>query len=354
MTQKQRILFITNGHGEDAVARKIAGFLTPNETTLLSLVKDLPSGGFALRNLSYLIADLRAGLLASFWHNLQFLTKNKNQFGLVVAVGDSVPLLISRLVRAPLIFVGVNKSSYYHSFGFNYTWPEKILLKQLAKITFTRDQITKDDLVKHNIHAQFAGNPLMDTIDFSSPLPPAPTSSGAAAVVITLLPGSHADAHQNLSDLTSVAEALVQLNPGKQFMFYVPLPSAIHEKLSKVKTFPPYIKLLSGHFGAALNVATLVIGLSGTANEQAAGLGKPVVAFAGKGSQYTQKFAHAQKQLLGEALLLVTKSSAAASVTHLMDNPAQMKKMKEAGKTRMTQSNACQKIAQYIANEIKK
>ena len=99
----KKILLITNGHGEDAVAHEIIKHLTRADdsihTTTLSLVKeDLPSGGFSFRNPKYFWQDLRAGLLSNLIKNIGTLINNRNQYDLVIGVGDIIPLLFSRFI----------------------------------------------------------------------------------------------------------------------------------------------------------------------------------------------------------------------------------------------------------------
>jgi uncharacterized protein (TIGR03492 family) len=104
-------------------------------------------------------------------------------------------------------------------------------------------------------------------------------------------------------------------------------------------------------FSEVLAQSDLIIGLSGTGNEQAAGSGIPVVSFYGRGSQYNQRFADAQKQLLGDALSLVRDPdplSVAAEVWNLLRHPDRMAYMGKTGKERMGEPGAVEKIAGYI------
>ena len=97
--------------------------------------------------------------------------------------------------------------------------------------------------------------------------------------------------------------------------------------------------------------SSLVIGLSGTGNEQAAGSGRPVVSFYGRGSQYNQKFAEAQKQLLGDALSLVSDNnptSVAAKVWQILQDHQKQEQMSKCGKIRMGEAGAIEKISEYI------
>lgn len=378
MNKNKKILFITNGHGEDAVALEIIKHLSRADATIqvsaLPLVgsgevfkkkqinvignpKNLPSGGFSFRNLKYFWQDLRSGLLSNLFKNIGALINNRREFDLVIGVGDIISLIFSKFIRAPFIFVGVNKSSYYTFTGYDYTFIEKWLMKKCAKKVYARDALTQEEIKNEGIEAEFVGNPLMDTIDFELKLDINPNKT-----YISLLPGSHDDAGMNLDDLIEVARTIKQLYHEKEIEFLVPAPPSLHtelldtarknQNLNPQDKQYPNVKILNGHFGASLQAAKIVIGLAGTANEQAVGLLKPVVSFPGRGSQYTQKFAEAQKQLLGKGLMLTTKEKAAQMVTNLLKNEAQIARMTEEGKNRMVKSDACEKIAQYLVDSL--
>ncbi|MGB9613153.1 MAG: hypothetical protein ACPL4K_03135, partial [Candidatus Margulisiibacteriota bacterium] len=101
-------------------------------------------------------------------------------------------------------------------------------------------------------------------------------------------------------------------------------------------------------FAEVLALSDLIVGLSGTGNEQAAGCGIPVISFYGRGAQYNKKFAEAQKQLLGEALYLVRSydpKTIAVAIWKLLKNPDKMKEMRRAGRERMGNGGAVEKIA---------
>jgi uncharacterized protein (TIGR03492 family) len=108
--------------------------------------------------------------------------------------------------------------------------------------------------------------------------------------------------------------------------------------------------LTTGKFGDVINQSDAVIGLSGTGNEQSAGLGKPVISFPGRGVQYTAAFAKRQTQLLGEALLVTERDPkiAAAAVWSILTNPAKNESMGKAGEMRMGGPGASAKIAELI------
>ena len=99
----------------------------------------------------------------------------------------------------------------------------------------------------------------------------------------------------------------------------------------------------------------VVIGLSGTGNEQAAGLGKPVVAFPGRGSQYTNRFARAQHQLLSQALTLCPRKpeKIADAVWSIINDHGRYQYLSKTGRERMGSAGAVEKIVQYAEEYLK-
>ncbi|MGB9613154.1 MAG: hypothetical protein ACPL4K_03140, partial [Candidatus Margulisiibacteriota bacterium] len=192
----KKILFLSNGRGEDLVADQIIKHLPKNfEALKISLVDDrLPSGGFAFRNFKFLLKDIQAGLMVKIIENIVQILKLRGKVNLTVAIGDLVPIIGALMVKVPFIFVGVNKSDYYRWFGFRYTPWEKWLLKNFAKKIFVRDQFTADNLNRSGIPAEYVGNPLMDCfekIPISKPQTP-------NLITFGFLPGTREDAKLNL------------------------------------------------------------------------------------------------------------------------------------------------------------
>lgn len=337
----KRVLFITNGRAEDQVAAEIIKTLHKKiETEVLSLVNPaLPGGGFSLRNFKYLLRDLSAGLLSYTFKQFSSLIKQRGKYALVVAVGDSVPLIAALITGSPFIFVGVNKSDYYHWFGYRYTFWEKWLLKKYAKKIYVRDKLTMQNLNRQGIPAEYVGNPLMDGIGKMSNDQFPMTNEGI--ITIGLLPGTRKDAKLNLEDFEKVIEELIsQKDPDTQFKFLI---------ATNLPEIPEYMGRKP--FAEVLAEADIIVGLSGTGNEQAAGCGIPVVSFCGRGAQYNKRFAAAQKQLLGEALELVRSRvprEVARSIMHILKNPEKRLSMGTAGRERMGKSGAAEKIGAYI------
>jgi uncharacterized protein (TIGR03492 family) len=60
-------------------------------------------------------------------------------------------------------------------------------------------------------------------------------------------------------------------------------------------------------FSEILHRCAAVVGMAGTALEQAVGLGKPVITFVGEGPQFTYRFAEAQYRLLGSSIHFIAQ-----------------------------------------------
>jgi len=359
----KNFLFITNGHGEDIVAVQIIKELSKKHldidvmpvvgkgdifkglgVKMIGPRKALPSGGFGLRNYSYLSKDIFAGLLGKVISQVRVLNNNKWSYSLVIGIGDIVPIIYSMLTGCKFIFLGVNKSEYYKKLAFNYTWIEKKLLKDRCELTLARDRRTANALASYGINAQYVGNPMMDAVKDIR-------RSGHRGIgksrVIGFLPGTRDDAYKNIEDFYKIAWQISLIN--KKIRFILSIPSTLdRKKLLNIK-MPVNIKL-SSNFKDVLSRSSIIIGLSGTGNEQAAGIGLPVIAFPGRGAQFNSRFAHGQKELLGDALLLLPRRSEtiAKEAVALLKNRKRIVSMGRAGMKRMGGPGATKRIAEII------
>lgn len=341
----KKLLFLNNGHGEDLVAAEIIKRLPSSyalkvfplvgeglvfeklPVEIIGSRKKFPSGGFSLRNPLSLPYDLFSGLLGNLRSHWNTLNQQKGQVDLTIAIGDLIPLLGAIIVAAPFIFIGVNKSAYYSTFGYNYT-PWEIFLMRRARKIYPRDKITAEALVKKGLKAQYLGNPLMDCIGI-----PQLISHDRR---IGFLPGTREeDISRNLADFEKIADKLLKFD--RQFKFL--LASKKHSPRFESRPFEDVI------YGSEV-----IIGLSGTGNEQAAGIGRPVISFPGRGFQYNARFARAQKELLGEALALKPNDplKIAEEAWSILNDKTRYQYMAQAGIARMGEAGAIEKIAHEI------
>ncbi len=130
-------------------------------------------------------------------------------------------------------------------------------------------------------------------------------------------------------------------------------PSFSEHKLEQVEVI-----CSADAFGDILQQSSLVIGMAGTAVEQAVGFGKPVIAVPRNGPAFTYRFAEAQNRLLGDAVQVIGTQPANSHIINeaalagdrtLQDNKYLASCIKN-GKERMGRSGGSIKIANYVAN----
>ena len=106
-------------------------------------------------------------------------------------------------------------------------------------------------------------------------------------------------------------------------------------------------------FDAVLHESTVVIGMAGTANEQAAGMGRPVVSFVGAGAQTTPSRMIDQERLLGGAAAYISDypEGVAREILWLLDHPEERSRRGAIGRERMGPPGGAKKIAEFLFDE---
>ncbi len=373
----RRILFVANGHGENAIATRIAFALHdaaagPLGLDLFSLVgegtpareagapvlvgprRTMPSGGLvAMGNVRAFARDLGAGFAPLLAAQLAFLRGAARGYDVVVATGDVYALLLALLARRPTIFVGTAKSAYVAPYG-----PfERVVLRRALRV-FVRDEPTAAALRGQRVAAEAPGNVIVDLID----------DAGAAFARpwLGVLPGSREEAYGDAVRLARVARALARLRPLPALLSVAPSldPGRFRRELAadgwetrdargdapfEARAGDARLVAWRGSLGALLRASVAVIGQAGTANEQAAALGLPVVALGGPapgGDWYRMR----QRRLLGDALLLVDRQPerAAAELDALLRDEGRLARMALAGRSRMGAPGGAANIARAI------
>ncbi|HEY9904856.1 MAG TPA: lipid-A-disaccharide synthase-related protein [Candidatus Sericytochromatia bacterium] len=416
-----QLLCLSNGHGEDVIAVRICQELQqhPAAPELVALplvgegraysqagipiigpVQTMPSGGFIYMEGRQLLRDVQGGLVQLTLAQLKAVRRWSKKGGVILAVGDIVPLLFAWLSGAPYAFVGTAKSEYYlrdeagqlpnrsrwetWSGSVYYPWERWLMSHRRCKAVFLRDKLTTETLQQWSIPAFDMGNPMMDGIYPKNPPPifyepDAELKEMQRSLIVTLLPGSRApEAYDNwqlivralaelfdtFSDrsllfLSAIAPAL-SLDPLRQTLVaqgWVEQPSDFTVSNLQLND-PTALKftqknatliLTTDDYNLCLLKGDCCIAMAGTATEQFVGLGKPAIAIPGKGPQFTPAFAEAQTRLLGPSLILVEQPDKVASVVQqLLHDPDWLQLIAENGQQRMGQPGAASRIANCL------
>ncbi len=379
------ILFLSNGHGEDLNASLIAQACQNLGTKVLALpmvgagqayrrlgipliapTRTLPSGGIFYMNSWLLARDVVGGLLVLTWQQGRALRRVAATCNLLVAVGDGVPLSFARLSGRPYAAFIVSTSSYYEGTLKlpGLTWWG--LTSPRCQQVFTRDELTAQQLQKIGMKkAMFAGYPIMDGLEPTG----TPLDVHNQNPVIALLPGSRLpEAEENFQLLLGFCQHLLALRP--QVQIWAALVSGFtDEVLSKLAIKQGWQavddKLLCSAGGVhysrnqfvdILQASRVVVGMAGTAIEQAVGLGKPVIQIPGRGPQFTYRFAEAQMRLLGNSVHTVGKGAAGTTelrlaaelALRLMDDRDYLYQCQRNGQERVGKGGGASGIAQAL------
>ena len=352
-----KLLCLSNGHGEDAIALRILKALQCDdalEIAALPIVGDghayrradipiagptqtMPSGGFVYMDGKQLWQDVQGGLVGLTRSQLAVARQWGRAGGSILAVGDIVPLLFAWLSGAPYGFVGTAKSEYYlrdetgplprpswfeqledWSGSVYLPWERWLMGRPRCRAVFPRDTLTAKTLQQWAIPAMDLGNPMMDGLPAAS----LAISNAPQPQTILLLPGSRSpEAERNWQVVLAAVEALLAVWDN------VRLLAAIAPHLDQTAFAQPLIAQgwqadatqyrrgqatlqLDSRFYEFAAAADAAIAMAGTATEQVVGLGKPVLTLAGDGPQFTPAFAEAQTRLLGPSVELVSSPAA--------------------------------------------
>lgn len=381
-----RILCLSNGHGEDLSASQVLKALhavAPHiELAALPLVGEgqayrslnipiigptqkLPSGGFFYMDYRQLVTDFKSGLVGLTIGQIKTVLTQRQQYDLIFAVGDIVPQLFAYMTGLPYVYFMVASSAHYE---------DRIDINPLMKSArcleiFTRDVYSAEYFQQRQVtKAAFLGNPFMDVLQ--------PTGQDlclqSGAPLIALLPGSRLpEATQNFGlllnlcvEITRAAPQSVQLRAALVPGMMPLLPEIAMEhgwqylgdgQLQHLETGTIVI-CFDRAFGDILQASDVVVGMAGTAVEQAVGLGKPIIQIVGEGPQFTYRFAEAQMRLLGESVRTIGTipatptilREAAQAIHHTLADLTYLEQCRQQGPARMGTAGGSLAIAHRL------
>ncbi|MBV8281874.1 MAG: hypothetical protein JO347_07395 [Candidatus Eremiobacteraeota bacterium] len=356
------ILLVSNGYGEAAIAGYIASAIAERDAKatvehfpLVGRVPgsigpqaEMPSGGLiAYWNVRNLLRDARAGLFSLTAAQFGFLRAQRARDA-VVAVGDVYCLAACLLFAGrPTIFVATAKSESVagHS-GL------EVAIAKRAREVFARDADTAVALAARGVKAHFEGNLMMDGVAITG------IDLGARKedLRVAVLPGSRADAPANAAAALRRLALVAQMIAPRGVQAFIALapsvdpaaPVAACERSGvKLTARQPGgaqgstegldVRAIRDHFGDLLAQSDLALGQAGTANEQAAGMGLPVIASSAGQPGRVGWYRMRQQRLLGDALLVLPDDDLefARGVVGLLADPARMQAMSATGRARM-------------------
>ena len=337
-----RILILSNGHGEDlsgsllARSLEIRGHVVDalpivgrgkdyikEEIKIINKTKEFKTGGLGYNTLKGRLDDLFNGQIIYLIRNLLLTYSVRKNYDFFIVVGDIIPISFAWVVKKRFFVYLVAYSSHYEG-KLNLPWPCKFFLKSKNVIRiYARDLLTSIDLtgqLKRKV--KFLGNPFMDTLSISK-------ENSKIIFKILLLPGSRIpELINNFYLMLDLLENISYIKYFKDIEFNFGLINDLKRdkvleilrirnwQYNKQSSLPNRmtlrykfinVKFIWNSFAEILNSSDLVISMSGTAAEQAVGLGKPIIQLEGEGPQFTKAFAEAQRRLLGKYIFCATK-----------------------------------------------
>ncbi len=352
-----RLLLVSNGHGEDlsgallgqalrrqgatVAAVPLVGDGDPYrraEIPVLGHTRSYSTGGLGYTSgVGRLTEVLQGQVLYLLGRSWRLWSAARHADGLVV-IGDVIPVLLAWSCRRPVTTYLVAYSSHYEG-KLRLPWPcGPCLASRRFRAVFARDALTAEDLSGQlRRPVRFLGNPFMDHLRAE----PVPTPAAEAPPQVLLLPGSRRP--EALDNLGLMLQLLERLPPAAHHCRFAAalvaditaeaLATLINRggwELEADRSGHPLglrrgdlrLELHWGQFAPLLVRSRVVVAMAGTASEQAAGLGIPVLQLAGRGPQFTAGFAEAQRRLLGPGVVCATgpvgaEATLAASATLL-------------------------------------
>ncbi|MGB3513926.1 MAG: lipid-A-disaccharide synthase-related protein [Microcoleaceae cyanobacterium] len=395
----KNILFLSNGHGEDThncqIIQAFSKICPEAKLSAMPIVgagnnyknlgipiiaptANMPSGGFFYLNPLFLFKDVGQGLISLTWQQLQAVWKFSKNCDLIMATGDIVVAAIAYSTKLPyVVFLSADSSYYEGQINLGLILPKLLNNSRCLKV-FARDALTAKDLNRQGIKkAEFVGTPVMDNL----------ISTGknlqlkAGLFTIGILPGSRLpEAGRNLSLLLKLVKEIVKVMGENVCQFRAATVPILMSELEAFALHSAGIATSEGWqyqagkltflteeysievicyedaFADILQQSNLVIGMAGTAIEQAVGLGKPIITIPGEGPSFTYRFAEAQTRLLGCSVQVIGKQpannfirqKAAEKVKQTLTDKEYLKTCIQNGFERMGRPGGSEKIADYL------
>lgn len=358
-----RLLFVTNGHGEDAIA---AAFIRLLPRWVSVEAYPMIGAGKAFDGVCPIVGP-RATLASEGWRNvkgslrrdivtgglgtvppaLKFLRSMRGHYDRVVVVGDMVGVLAAFLTgHRDLVYLDVYKTGSARL----YSAPERWVIRQSCALVFCRAESLADILKRDGVDARAAGNLMMDTVPMGQYDAQARRNRPLA---VTLLPGSRALTSESFA---LQVEALKRLPAALTPDVFLAVAGTVNvdalardtglRRSAMLSSEPDDLgELTDGNLtihmargramGNLLAASDVVMSQAGTASVQALGLGRPVITFANPRDRRS-RFTDEQK-LFGEARVVVEADGqqVAAALERLLEDGEERSRLAAFGQARI-------------------
>lgn len=351
----------------------------------------MPSAGFGFLSLRWLIRDMRRGLIPAIIRQIgRLISESRRTRYNVVAVGDLYPLILAWLSGSEFIYFNAKKSSYMFSEqnqqrlrdwlprlrNTNWNFLELLLIKSKRCVAvITRDDLTSESLRDRGIKS-YAANLMFDGFD---PIVRSSFKSRPYIPVVLCMPGSrHQEYGFNCKKIMETIEEFNAINNDPcLFLFAASSENALDNfkliaarnlssekiQLVQVESDAELEEVLSsnplsgltfvgfghGKFKKWVNYADACISMAGTASEQAAFMGIPIISIPGEGPQYTRRFAERQHRLLGDCLKLdISPKLAARSLFDLLQDKSLRERLGAIGSARVGSAKSNRYVAEIV------
>ncbi len=330
-----------------------------NGMDLIFSSHSLSSGGFVTESPKAFFLELFSGSLSIPFRFVKALKPYKDQARFVLVVGDVYFVWLARRVfkNTPIAFYVHSKSRYIEPhYGI-----EEWYLRRATDIIIGRDEVTAKYFRSKGIEAVSFGNVIMDELHPEG----VEIELDASLPTVGILPGTREEAYENFF---LILESLLPLLDKQA----VNLVAAVVDDLSDEKLADygrsrgwtlesgklqnvlvkdkARVGLVRRAFVETVVRSDVIVGLAGAGNEQAAGLGKPVISFVGSGPQTSKRRLEEQSRLMGDSLWYLKEGASGVSdaILTLLCDSAEYNRRGAIGKERMGEPGASKKIAQYL------
>ena len=367
-----RFLFISNGHGEDAIAAAIVRQMPAG--TAIEAYPMIGSGN-AYAGLCPVVGP-RATLASEGWRNvkgslrrdiatgglatvppaLRFLRKVRGSYDRVVVVGDMVGVLACLATgHRGLFYLDVYKTGAARL----YSGLERWAIQKSCKTVFCRSDNLAGSLTAIGVDARCAGNVMMDTIPHGDYDPQLRRTRPQA---VTLLPGSRALTGESFAlQVAALRRLAPELQPDVFLavaggvkvddlargtgMHRTTMLSVESDDLGALSDGTLTIHMARGRaMGNLLATSDLVLSQAGTATVQALGLGIPAITFINPRDRRSRF--RDEQTLFGAARVVVAAEPEAVgdALTQMLADPEERARLGAIGRERIGGPGAVEAI----------